>query len=61
MNLLSSYIHKSTKGVIEAVMPSGMYVINQYLMLVRRLKSAFQERRLCLKKHLQVDPSIQYS
>ena len=38
-----------------------MYGINQYLMLVRKLKSAFQERRLRLKEHLQVDPSIQYS
>ena len=27
-----------------------MYVTNQYLMLVRRLKSAFQVRRLRLKK-----------
>ena len=45
VNLLSSYIHKSTEGVIEAVLSTDtMYVINQYLILVRRLKSAFQER-----------------
>ena len=37
-----------------------MYVIDQYLMLVKRLKSEFQEKRLRLKKNLQVDPSIQY-
>ena len=36
-----------------------LYVINQYLILVRRLKSAFQEKRQRLKKHLQVNPAIQ--
>ena len=48
--------HRNSHVIREST--DTMYVINQYLMLVNRLKSPFQESRLRLKKHLQVHPRL---